>query len=1026
MAHIVEVYNPFKPFEDTRRHEHPGGITVRDWLSATYPGFREFTHPTLCLVNGQPLLRADWPTYVIKPNDVVNFVVLAGEPITLFFVFLAITVAASVVLIATMPKPRTPSEMPEPDPVYDLRGQRNQVRLSSPIEVPYGRCRLFPSYAARAYNQYIGNQQYQYQLFCVGQGHYSVESVLIEDTPIENFQDVEYAIYEPGEQVTLFPDNVVTSVEVASLTLYAPNEAEFTDWVGGFIVNPAFTLTSVIELDVSFPQGLFRVDDKGVLQLLTIQVAFSYRSIDNLGNPTSGWATLTTLSKTLKTVTPQRFTLREPVTPGRYEVRAKRINNKEISTRSFNVVTWEAMRAFLPSTKDYGNVTMLAVRARATNNLNDRSSNRINLIATRRLRSWNKATQSWNAMQPTRSLVWAFADLFQASYGGGLDDSKLDLDALADLDEYYQDQERFFDHVFDQKLTVWDAARTIGRVGRALPMINGSRVTLLRDSPKTVPTAVFNPENILKDSFRLEIKLPGVDEYDSVEVEYVEPTTWKSETLLCTLEGGTTNNPEKVTLLGCTDRDWAYREGMYIRAQRRYLRENVTFRTGLEGHIPSYGDLIAVSHDLPRWGTAGLVLGVVGGVTLTLSEPVTFLPGTIHKILLRKKDGTAAGPFTVTAGVDAYHVVSATSVGSDYFFDDINERPLFLFGASESWGKLMTVVGLQPIDQDSVEVRAVNYDERLFASDSLPAPTIRNSPLPRVVAALPVVSSVVVQPAPDILGWSEVSWPPASGATAYVLETSSDGENWSNVVTTPALSYAMETTPGELWVRVAGINRGAGPWAEWNGVVGSAGTPPGNITDLELQSPFDADYVTIQWSRQPLATHYEVEVYQVSGPTLKRTVQTTVPEYTYTGKDALTDGAPKRDLRFSVKAVNDLGSSATATTLDVYNAPPATPTGMSTEVVATSSGSRSYRLSWAECEEPDFRRYFVWGSSTSGFTPGFANVVYAGSSPQTIYNFLLFGGSHSAFYWRVGYTDLWGETESELNISAEQTIPAHP
>ena len=34
----------------------------------------------------------------------------------------------------------------------------------------------------------------------------------------------------------------------------------------------------------------------------------------------------------------------------------------------------------------------------------------------------------------------------------------------------------------------------------------------------------------------------------------------------------------------------------------------MTFRTELEGLIPTYGDLVVISHDMPQWGTSGEVL----------------------------------------------------------------------------------------------------------------------------------------------------------------------------------------------------------------------------------------------------------------------------------------------------------------------------------------------------------------------------------------------------------------------------------
>jgi hypothetical protein len=43
-------------------------------------------------------------------------------------------------------------------------------------------------------------------------------------------------------------------------------------------------------------------------------------------------------------------------------------------------------------------------------------------------------------------------------------------------------------------------------------------------------------------------------------------------------------------------------------AANRYRRRMVNFRTELEGLIPTYGDLIAIAHDMPRWGESGDVV----------------------------------------------------------------------------------------------------------------------------------------------------------------------------------------------------------------------------------------------------------------------------------------------------------------------------------------------------------------------------------------------------------------------------------
>ena len=43
-------------------------------------------------------------------------------------------------------------------------------------------------------------------------------------------------------------------------------------------------------------------------------------------------------------------------------------------------------------------------------------------------------------------------------------------------------------------------------------------------------------------------------------------------------------------------------------AANRYRRRIITFATEMEGFIPSLGDLIAITHDMPAWGQAYGVL----------------------------------------------------------------------------------------------------------------------------------------------------------------------------------------------------------------------------------------------------------------------------------------------------------------------------------------------------------------------------------------------------------------------------------
>lgn len=89
---------------------------------------------------------------------------------------------------------------------------------------------------------------------------------------------------------------------------------------------------------------------------------------------------------------------------------------------------------------------------------------------------------------------------------------------------------------------------------------------------------------------------------------------------------GGRNAVQRWYIFGCTNKEQALREATYMALANRYRRRIVTFTTELEGLIPSYGDLIAITHDMAQWGQGGEILKQEG-LKLTLSEPVTFKDG---------------------------------------------------------------------------------------------------------------------------------------------------------------------------------------------------------------------------------------------------------------------------------------------------------------------------------------------------------------------------------------------------------------
>lgn len=701
----------------------------------------DLTVPVLCLLNDKPLLRKDWekelpcgslvslvalplggggggsnPVNVVMTVAVIVASVYTGGAVGAAYgsawgaaAAAAVSVGGGILVNTLVPTPKASlngmtSSAYTQSPTYSLQAQGNEARLGSPIPVIYGRHLIYPDFAAQPYYRYQNNEQYVYQLHCIGQGYYDVEQIRIEDTPVSSFKEITYQVIWPHGKNMLFDEDVVTSAEVAGQELLKDEVC------GGFVLNPAETVVSKIEIDVAFQRGLYYANDSGGLEAKSVSWQVEARLIDNEDRLLGEWFVLGTESVSASSVNGIYKTYAYAVTEGRYEVRARRLDVKDESSRAGHEIRWVSAKGYIVSEKDYGNVTLLAVVMRATDNLSQRSSRMVNCIVTRKLSSWSPG-RGWSEPAPTRSIAWALADILKADYGAKLPDKSVDLEALYRLDKVWSSRGDTFNAVFDSKLTVYEALTRVARTGRAVAFIQGGVVRFVRDEPKTVPVAMFGPRNIVKNSLSIQYVMPSEDTADSVCVEYFSEDTWKTNEVTGTFAGSASDKTATVELFGCTNREQAHREAVYMALANRYRRRIVTFSTELEGLIPAYGDLIAVTHDMARWGTGGEITAA-DGLKLTLSEPVSFTEGKKNVLALRDKNGSLAGVYEAEKTEDASVVVLKTKPDIEIMTGTEAERTHFAFGTADKWCVYARVTGIRP-RSNQVEITAVIEDSRV-------------------------------------------------------------------------------------------------------------------------------------------------------------------------------------------------------------------------------------------------------------------------------------------------------------------------
>lgn len=487
--------------------------------------------------------------------------------------------------------------------------------------------------------------------------------------------------------------------------------------------------------------------------------------------------------------------------PGRFIMYAGRLdgydwNSTTIQTKS--ILT--GIRTKLTAVNKYGPYTMLAVTLKETVAGVLDTSDTINVIATRKLHQWSGS--AWTGPTTTRSIAWALADIWMATYGASRPYSKLDLDTLLTLDTLWTSRGDTFDGVFDSSITVWEALQKVARAGRAKPVFDGDTLSFVRDGALSTYTAMFNPDNILPNSFSLEYSFPDDQTPSGVKVKYYDEDDNYSPAEVESTTG--LDKYKEVDFFGVVSYEQAWRESQFLEAQLLNQRLNVSFSTELAGHIPFVGDLISVQYDLPDWGQSGQVTAK-SGTTITTSQPLDWTGSAPFYISFMEPDGSVSGPHTVTEGSTAYEAILDTDVTSFTFITTLaNQNPtMYQFGPSTNWNKPCVITKITPQgDNETVAIDCVPYIAAIHTADTGTAPT-KPSTTPSGNPIPPIVGGLELTNVPGS-GSIVAVWNPLDGITSYKVQKSTDNSSWTDVSTPTSATETISAT-GLLYVRVASV-----------------------------------------------------------------------------------------------------------------------------------------------------------------------------------------------------------------------------
>lgn len=746
---------------------HPSvGTCLRDWIPPE-------CGRVLLVVNGVALMQAEWVRPVL-PGDVIDWTLLpcgggdnkgtSRQVLTIIAIIviayftgglglttgqtavlsIVLNLAAQVIINAIIPIKALDVSANSASSVYNVSLSANSARLYQPIPVIYGRMKTFPDFAAQPYAYYLNNNQYYAALFCIGQGDYAVERVMIDDTNIRNFEDVKYRILPPGSLPTLVNPSVVTAPEIAGQELKA---GRFTP---GYTVCAAGYTVNRIEVDVNMDQGIGYMENDGSITPFSLDMRVDARYVDDFGVPTSAingsanWFNVMLPNITGGTRTPQRRTFGADITPGRVEVRMTRLSLAYGADNHYvTTVNWAALRGFLvsPGAVLHPGATHMEVLIKASEQLTGLSQRKINVIVRRKLRV-HLAEGVLAGLAETRSIAWALQDIWlNQDYGARQAFNTHDYAMLVTLDAIWAARQDYVDILFDSRTTIREALKIVSQAGRAVAYQRMGLLTVSRDQQQDLPIAGFSGRNIVAGSASTSYALPTPETADSVTIEYFDNRIWDWVPVECPAPGVTTPvNSVTIRLAGITQYYQAKREGMYKSADNLHRRKFPKWATEALGRLPAYGSAVLYAPAMPGWSQSGDVVDATG-LSVTLSEPVVFVTGVANYISFMGPYGRYSSAIVAAPSGDPNTVVLASAPEYSLVFNDSNrDRTRYIFGQQGQSEMTVRVLSLQYKGQSDtgpiVEMSGVCEDNRVHEADNayLPVGGVVQSPVPTTLA----------------------------------------------------------------------------------------------------------------------------------------------------------------------------------------------------------------------------------------------------------------------------------------------------
>ena len=398
------------------------------------------------------------------------------------------------------------------------------------------------------------------------------------------------------------------------------------------------------------------------------------------------------------------------------------------------------------------------------------------------------------------------------------------------------------DVVIQSKVEAYQLIRDIASIFRGMTYYNGESISVVIDKPRDA-SYLFTNDNVVNGEFTYTFASDKTM-YTSCDVTFDDEQNSYSQDVEPVFDAEATlrygYNSTEITAIGCVRRSEANRRGRWI-LKTNMKSETVNFATGLEGMIPTIGDVISVADNF--WSSA-LALNLSGRV-MEVSGLQVFLPLRVDAragdaIVINKPDGAPVRRTIASISDDAKTLVLNVGFGFDVEPDttfaidrtDIAFKQYVVTKIergtdSDDFVHNISATQYDPNKYDEIDF-GVNIDDRptsIVDPDSMvPPENLSVTSYSRVVQGMSVETMVI-------------SWDMVQYAKSYLVQWRKDDGNWINIPETANKEVEVDGIyAGMYQVRVRSKST-AGNMSTWSGIVnvsltGKDGDPSAPINIL--------------------------------------------------------------------------------------------------------------------------------------------------------------------------------------------------